>query len=86
MLSHIHLLKDSLGHGDSFSGVSPISKRMLAFVAVVNTFVLQFLGYVVFENSLCSCLTSLSIKGTKTGNFYMIFLLKLYTLKNNRLM
>ena len=44
---------DSLGHEDSFSGVSPISKRMLAFVAVVNTFLLQFLGYVVFENSLC---------------------------------
>ena len=75
MLSHIHLLKDSLGHGDSFSGVSPISKRMLAFVAVVNTFLLQFLGYVVFENSLCSCLMSLSISGTKTGNLYMLSLL-----------
>ena len=78
MLSHIHLLKDSLGHGDSFSGVSPISKRMLAFVAAVNTFVLQFLGYVVFENSVCSCLMSSPINGTKAGNLYMLFLLKQY--------
>ena len=48
---------------------------MLAFVAVVNTFLLQFLGYLVFENSLCSCLMSLSINGTKTGTWYMLFLL-----------
>ena len=55
--------------------MSSITKRMLAFVAVVNTFLLQFLGYLVFENSLCSCLMSLSINGTKTGNWYMLFLL-----------